>query len=326
MRIIYNDRLDPFFNLASEEYFLENGTADLFMVWRNGKSVIIGKNQNAYGEINLDFCEKNNIKTVRRLTGGGAVFHDPGNVNFTFITDAGEEEGIDFFPFIQRVTAALSEFGIEARANGRNDIEADGFKISGNAQCVYNCKDGRKRLLHHGTLLFSADMAALSGALNPKTEKLESKGIKSVPGRGANISKIEGYRGPDSAEEFARALCEICAEGDVTLISHEEEAAIAAISESKYSTWEWNFGESPRFSDSVSRRFPFGSVEIAYTAKKGQIEEIRITGDFFAEGDIEEIEKRLTGASLEKEKLLSALADINKYIHGASPEDIANMF
>ncbi|MBR6676971.1 MAG: lipoate--protein ligase [Clostridia bacterium] len=326
MRVIYNDGLDPFFNLAAEEYLLENGATDYFMVWRNAKSVIIGKNQNAYGEINAEFCEKNGISIVRRLTGGGAVFHDPGNVNFTFITDAEEGESINFYPFMEKITAALSEFGIEARANGRNDIEADGFKISGNAQCVYNCRDGRKRLLHHGTLLFSADMASLAGALNPKKEKLESKGIKSVRSRVANISKMEGYRGPDSAEEFACALVEKCAEGAVTRITPEEAAAIGDMAERKYSAWEWNFGESPRFSDSAVARFPFGTVEITYTARKGIIEEIKIQGDFFATGDIFLLERGLAGTSLEKKELLSAFSDVNKYIHGASAEDIANMF
>ncbi len=326
MRIIYNDKLDPRFNLASEEYLLEESETDVFMVWRNEKSVIIGKNQNAYGEINVEFCEKNGIKTVRRLTGGGAVFHDPGNVNFTFITDAEEGEEIDFYPFISRVANALSDFGIRARANGRNDIEAEGFKISGNAQCVYNCKNGRRKLLHHGTLLFSADMATMAGALRPKSEKLESKGIKSVRSRVTNIKDIEGYCGPDDPLEFALALCEKCAEGKAVSLTGTEIAAIEEISERKYSRWEWNFGESPKFSDITSKRFPFGSIEISYTAKKGIIEEAKIQGDFFAEGDIEELERQLSGCSLERGRLLEAFSKVHKYIHGAVAEDMANMF
>ncbi len=326
MRVILNTCLDPYFNLASEEHLLENSEGDIFMVWRNGKSVIIGKNQNAYGEINVDFCKNNDIKTVRRLTGGGAVFHDPGNVNFTFITAAEEGEEIDFYPFTSRVTKALSDFGIDARPNGRNDIEADGFKISGNAQCVYNCKNGKRKLLHHGTLLFSADMVAMAGALKPKSEKLESKGIKSVRSRVANIKDMEGYCGPDSPLDFALALCEKCAKGSVTAFSDAEIASIKEISERKYSRWEWNFGESPKFSNTVSKRFPFGSVEISYTAEKGIIEEAKIQGDFFAEGDIEELEKSLVGVFLEKEKLMEAFFDVHKYIHGAVAEDMANMF
>lgn len=326
MRIIYNDCLDPYFNLSSEEFLLETCEGEVFMVWRNEKSVIIGKNQNAYGEINIDFCEKNGIKAARRLTGGGAVFHDPGNVNFTFITDADDGKEIDFYPFISRITEALSGFGIEALANGRNDIEAGGAKISGNAQCVYNCENGKKRLLHHGTLLFSADMATMEGALKPKSEKLESKGIKSVRSRVTNIKDIEGYAGPESPVDFALELCKKCAEGIVDYFSDGEKAAIDGISERKYSTWKWNFGESPKFSNSVTKRFPFGTVEISFTVKKGIIEELKIEGDFFAEGDIAELEKSLIGVSLEKERLMKAFEGVNKYIHGASCEDMANMF
>lgn len=325
MRIIYNSCLEPYFNLASEEYLLEVGEGDIFMVWRNEKSVIIGKNQNAFGEINIDFCEKNGIKTVRRLTGGGAVFHDPGNINFSFVTDAGEG-GINFLPYVERICEALSHFGIKASPNGRNDIEAEGFKISGNAQCVHNCKDGRKRLLHHGTLLFSADMTALSGALLPHREKMESKGIKSVRSRVANVKDMEGYRGPDSPLDFARDLCRLCGEGDMTDFSPREKSDIEELAKGKYSKWEWNFGESPRFSTVKKARFPYGSVEIAYTAKKGIIEKIKITGDFFAAGDVGKLEEKLRGASVEREKLEGVLSDIGAYIHGSSPEEIAKLF
>lgn len=326
MRVIYNGCTDPFFNLAAEEILLAEGQGDIFMIWRNEKSVIVGKNQNTYGEIDRDFCETNGIKAVRRLTGGGAVFHDLGNVNFSFFTDCDADSEMDFLPYISEVTKALSAFGIDAYKNGRNDIEADGYKISGNAQCRYNCKDGRVRLLHHGTLLFSADMSTLSGALRPKAEKMESKGIKSVRARVKNIKDMEGYCGPADAESFAEAICSIMANGEAGTLTDRECALIKELSENKYSRWEWNYGESPRFSDTVSRRFPFGSVEISYTAKKGIIEEIRIQGDFFAEGDIEELETGLVGTTLEKEDLEKAFDSVHKYIHGASCEDITNMF
>lgn len=324
MRIIFNENLDPYFNLASEEFLLECGSGDAFVIWRNDKSVIIGKNQNAYGEIDGDFCEKNGVRVVRRLTGGGAVFHDPGNINFSFVTDA-KEEGINFLPYIERICKALSEFGINAAPNGRNDIEAGGAKISGNAQCVYNCTDGRKRLLHHGTLLFSADMSSLVGALRVRADKMESKGIKSVRSRVANIKDIEGYCGPDSAEELARALCSLCAEGDITDFSTIEKEKIEELAEKKYSRWEWNFGESPRFSDERRGRFPFGSVEIAFSAKKGIIEKIKISGDFFARADVSELEEKLVGVTLEEGALRAALWDAGKYIHGASGEEIAEL-
>lgn len=325
MRVIYNDNTNPYFNLACEEVLLEEGKGDIFMIWRNEKSVIVGKNQNTYGETDEDFCDKNDVKTVRRLTGGGAVFHDLGNVNFSFFCDCDKDREIDFLPYVGEVARALSSFGIDARPNGRNDIEAEGFKISGNAQCRYNCKDGRVRLLHHGTLLFSADMESLSGALRVRADKMESKGIKSVRSRVKNIVDLDGYEGPRDAEAFAKELCKKIAGEDAGALSERETALAKELCEKKYSTWEWNYGESPKFSNTVNRRFPFGSVEISYTAKKGIIEEIKISGDFFSVGDIEKLEKKLVGVSLEREALVYVLCDAQKYIHGAAGEEIAEM-
>ncbi len=293
------------------------------MLWRNEKSVIIGKNQNAYSEVNLDFCEKNDISVVRRLTGGGAVFHDPGNVNFTFISDFPEGGEIDFSPFLEKITKALSRFNIDAYANGRNDIEVSGSKISGNAQCRYDCADGRVRLLHHGTLLFSADMAGLSGALNVRAEKMESKGIKSVRARVCNIRDIEGYSGPDNALDFASELSRLIGGGVGGELSDEEKAGIWELSQRKYSSWDWNIGKSPRFSTVKSKRFPFGTVEISYTAKNARIEEIAVTGDFFALGDIGELEKKLRGAPLERRTLEKCFAEAKCVISGSLPAALA---
>ncbi|MBQ8914784.1 MAG: lipoate--protein ligase [Clostridia bacterium] len=325
MRVIYNQCLDPYFNLASEEFLLERCEGDIFMIWRNEKSVIIGKNQNAYAEVDRAFCKERGVKVVRRLTGGGAVFHDEGNVNFSFVTDA-VGEGIDFYPFTSNVCSALSSFGIKALANGRNDIEVAGVKVSGNAQCVHNCKDKRRRLLHHGTLLFSADLSDLSGALRPRADKMESKGIKSVRSRVGNIRDMEGYVGPGCAEGFARALCRLMggdASGD---FSEAEKAEIRALSEKKYSTWQWSFGEGPRFSDTVNGRFPYGGVEISFSARHGAIEEIKISGDFFALRDMGELEERLVGVTLEPTVLAAAFSDVCEYIHGARAADICGLF
>ena len=326
MLIIYNDNLDPHFNLASEQFFLE-GFGDVFMIWRNGRSVIIGKNQNAYGEVNVPFTEEHFIPVVRRLTGGGAVFHDAGNINYTFITDA-NGNGIDFARFTAPICDALAEFGVDASLSGRNDLTTGGFKISGNAQCVYDTNDGRKRLLHHGTLLFSADISEMAASLRPSEEKLSSKGIKSVPSRVMNISALENYRGPKDAEEFALLLvkyAEIRFGTKSRELTDGEISEISAISDEKYSRWEWNFGKSPEYAKKASRRFSYGTVEISLSAEHGKIRDIFIGGDFFGTEDVSELCEKLCGTQLLKDELLLGLCDIGIYIKGATPDEITDL-
>ena len=326
MKIISDSSLCPYFNLAAEQFFLD-GTDDVFMIWRNERSVIIGKNQNAFAQVNLDFIEKHGIKVVRRLTGGGAVFHDKGNINYTFITDS-EGEGIDFSRFTEPVCDALKNFGVDARLNGRNDLTAEDCKISGNAQCVYCTKDGRKRLLHHGTLLFSADISDMAGALKVSEDKLRSKGIKSVPSRVKNICNIEGYTGPTSPESFAAALLSYGEKrflAQARELTEEEKQKIQALSDEKYSKWDWNFGASPEYSHSVSKRFPYGTVSVSLNVKHGIINDFCIEGDFFGVRDVSSLSERLCGKRLVGEDILPELKDVAEYISGAAPEDIAEL-
>jgi len=186
MMLIINDlRTDPYFNLAAEEYALKNFKADCFMLWRNEPSIIVGKHQNTLAEINLDYVKKRNIKVGRRLSGGGAVFHDLGNLNFTFIsTGAQENRLVDFRRFTMPILEVLQNLGIEAVFEGRNDLTIHGRKFSGNAEHVW-----KNRILHHGTLLFSSVLTDLSEALKVDPLKFRDKAVKSIRSRVTNISK-----------------------------------------------------------------------------------------------------------------------------------------
>ena len=293
MKIILSPFTDPHLNLALEEYILNDYTqGDVAMLWRNERSVIIGKNQNAYAEIDVDFTEKNGIDVVRRITGGGAVFHDLGNVNFTFISDYKEGDFGSYKAFAKPVCDYLKTLGLSAEVSGRNDIEANGYKISGNAQTVV-----KNRILQHGTLLYSADLESLSGALKPKKQKLLGKGISSVRSRVENIKNLANSS--LSSEEFLKELYEFFlslpnAEGK-ELDKKDIEGAKVLCSE-KYEKFEWNFGFSPEFSLQKEKKFGSGNVEVYLQIKDGVISKIKIFGDFFGILPVCELENALVGA------------------------------
>lgn len=320
--IIYRTKsTDPYFNLAREQYVLDGEQSEIFMLWRNEESVIIGKNQNAYSELNLPFIEQNKIKVVRRLTGGGAVFHDSGNVNFTFVLPADGRKTIDFNLFTRPVIDFLRAHGADAQMSGRNDILIGDKKVSGNAQCVYNGKT-----MHHGTLLYSADLDSLSQALIVDAEKIESKGIKSVRSRVGNIADF--IDSSWSVTEFMSSLEDYIASiygAEIRNFSDRENAGIHALSDSKYSTWDWNFGESNSFGACRSARFSYGRVEVNVQTKGGRIEKIKFSGDFFSAGDIGELEASLIGARLDPQELRERLKDVDRYISGARADDIVSL-
>lgn len=327
MQIIYNNNTDPYFNLAAEEYLMDHTGGDVFMLWRNDRSVIIGKNQNAWAEVNVPFTEEHGIKVVRRLTGGGAVFHDLGNVNFTFITDA-DSDGIDFSRFAAPVIGYLAKLGVTAELGGRNDILADGRKISGNAQCVRTRPDGAKRLMHHGTLLYSADISDMSGALNVNREKLVTKGIASVKSRVANIRDLSPFLADVEADGFLEALISF-AEGEYSVqsrsLTDDEHAQIAALATDKYGTWEWNFGASPAFTDERTARYPFGTLTVMFNAEKGTFSDFALYGDFFGTADVSELSAALRGCRIEKGEVrerLRSVKSIGSYIDRCTADDL----
>lgn len=331
MRVIIHDYTDPYFNMAAEEYLLENETQDVFMLWRNDNAVVIGKNQNAWAEVNVPFTEEQGITVVRRLSGGGAVFHDLGNVNFTYITAHDPTRGIDFRPFLEPILRALASLGVEAEADGRNDVVVSGAKISGNAQCVHRMPGGGERLLHHGTMLFSSDLSRLTSALKVSPEKIRAKGVASVRQRVTNLTDVPGFPEDMTVEAFMNYLARaaVSEEAELIPLTEEETAGIRALRDKKYAAWEWNFGASLRHETEKTCRFPFGTLHASYTAKGGEIESLRLFGDYFGQRPVSELEKALIGSPLRADALTAALATlpapVEEYVHGASAEDISRL-
>ena len=318
MLLIYNENTNPYFNLAMEEYFLKNTHKDLFILWRNKPSIIIGKNQNTLSEINLDYVKSHSIPVVRRQSGGGAVFHDLGNINFTFIS-CNNNSFSDFRKFTQPIIDLLKTLGLNAEFSGRNDLLIDGKKFSGNAQ--YNYKD---KVMHHGTLLFSSQITDLSNALKVKSIKFEGKGIKSVKSRVTNIS--EHLDNNMDILEFKNILMnyisDISLENNFYTINKKDKEEIEKLVENKYSTWEWNYGNSPKYSLLNELKYPGGNIEFNLEVEKGIITKIKFFGDFFGKNDISTLEILICGTKHEENSLREVLSHINidDYLLGADIE------
>ncbi|MFZ5354418.1 MAG: lipoate--protein ligase [Bacillota bacterium] len=321
MLYIRNDSTSPYFNHAVEEYFIKNTDEECFILWRNIPCILIGKNQNAMSEINIEYVKENNIPIVRRLSGGGAVFNDLGNINFTFITNKDSNDSIDFKKFAQPIINALVDLNVKAEFSGRNDITIDGKKFSGNAQYSY-----KNRVLHHGTLLFSGNLTDLSAALKTKPLKFEDKSVKSVASRVTNISAHLDK--PMDVLEFREFLKNHVMKANqikaVHELSEQELAEINKIAKERFESWEWNFGSSPKYSYTNEKRFAGGTVEFNMEVERGIIEEIRIYGDFFGEKDVKELEAALKGVRHTEEDIRKALSsyEIGKYLANITIDDI----
>lgn len=323
MLCIYNPSTDPYFNLAAEEYFIDSCKEDVFMLWRNEPAIIVGKFQNSLAEINLDYVQEKNIKVVRRQTGGGAVFHDLGNLNFTFIeTDSNG----NFQTFTEPILKVLNQLGVDARFEGRNDLTINGMKFSGNAQCVHH-----NRTLHHGTLLFAAEMTDLSQALKVNPLKFQDKAVKSVRKRVTNISEHLADKS-FTVMDLKNAIMQYVKSSNPDAVSYEltdnDKSSIQRLVDEKYSTWEWNFGSSPRYTFQKAIKTKGGMIELYLLLDKGCIQDIKIYGDFFALKDIRELEQRLKGVQHNKEQLAAVIAEVglSDYIRQVEGEEFLQLF
>ncbi len=312
-----HDNHDPYFNLASEEYLLKQKGGNYFYLWINAPAVIVGINQNALEEVNLDYTEKNGIKVVRRLTGGGAVYHDFGNLCYTVISPESSAEN-SFIEFLTPIVEYLKTLGLNAEFSGRNDLLIDGKKISGSAKTSFNGKS-----LHHGTILFDTDTSVLSLALKPNKLKIESKGIKSVRSRVANVSEYLNEK--ISLEEFKLGLSNfLLTKSEKYEWTDEDLKAIDKLVKEKYSTYEWNIARSPKGNYSFEDKFEFGIIKFTFDVKGGVMDNVAITGDFFSLKDINLLANKLNGVKFERKQVESVLSEIKDYILNADATEIVD--
>lgn len=326
MLCIIRHETDPYFNIAAEEYVLKNFKQDCFMLWRNEPCIIVGKHQNTLAEINLDYVKEKNIKVVRRLSGGGAVFHDLGNLNFTFVANTipGKDK-VDFHRFTLPILEVLRKLDINAEFSGRNDLVIDGLKFSGNAEHVY-----RDRILHHGTLLFSAEMTDLTNALNVDPSKFTDKAVKSVRSRVTNIS--EHLNQQLTVLEFRdlimKHIIAMSPDSRIYSFSSKDIDAISRLSAEKYNTNEWNYGLSSDYTFKKKIKTTGGQIEVALVVENNIIKQARFFGDYFHVYDPSDIEKALIGSQHNETTIRTCFENfpIKEYFINVTEEELISVF
>lgn len=317
---------DPSVNLALEEYALRNfpTNEDYLLFYINEPSIIIGRYQCTLEEINQAYTEEKNIHIVRRISGGGAVYHDFGNLNFSFMKDYEINDLNNFKKFTAPIIDVLQKLGVAAEMKGRNDVVVGEKKISGNAQFSTG-----KRMFSHGTLLFDSDLSEVSRALQVKMSKIESKGHKSVRARVANISEFMPEK--ITIVQFRQAILEGLyanrKDFETLHLTPEQWKAVYKLREEKYANWDWNFGKSPAFNIHRTRRFSVGEIDIRLMVKKGRIENVKIYGDFFGKEPVEKIEGLLKGKKYDLDEIERAIEkiEIREYFGDLSKDEFTNL-
>lgn len=324
MRVMVNTSCDPAFNVALDSWLVRHAAPgeEWVMLWRNRPAVILGRFQNTFEEVDLEYAARQGIAVVRRMSGGGAVYQDLGNLNFSFVADTGRHAFNDYQAFTRPVIDTLADFGVAAQLTGRNDLTIDGAKFSGNAQF----RTGT-HILHHGTVLFDTDLDVVSRVLTVAPDKIVSKGIKSVRSR---VTNIRPHLPPavtfDQFQE--RLLAHIGRHNGGLLDEHpltsEETAAVEREVQARFGQWEWNYGASPAFQYVNRERFPAGSLEVRLEAAQGRITAVKIFGDFLGDRSIAPLEERLAGAPFDPAHLAKRLAgfDVPGFLGGITRDQL----
>jgi len=323
VKLIVNRNTDPAYNLAFEEYFLTEMQGEFVLLWQNRPTVVVGCNQNVYKEINFTALEQRDISLVRRQTGGGAVYHDLGNVNFSFITPYHDGDLSDMKKFCEPVVGYLATLGVKAEVGGRNDILVDGMKFSGNAQAVR-----KNRILHHGTLLFDTDLSVLSNVLSPDPKKFTGKGIDSVRSRVTNLRPL--LKTDMTTDQFFEGLSSFFIQSgcETGVLGKSAPGYISALRREKYSARLWTYGENPAYKFFNEGRFSCGEVTVGFDCDDGRISSLKIGGDFLLKCPTSELCTAINGTLHERKALLERISALrlDDYITGITPEELCSLF
>ncbi|MFA8433887.1 MAG: lipoate--protein ligase [Marinifilaceae bacterium] len=313
---------DTSYNIAMEEYFLKNFDDDFFLLYQNEPSIVVGKHQNTLAEINLTEVKNQRVKVVRRLSGGGTVFHDMGNLNYCFILKGNKGELVNFRKHTQPILEVLNQLGVKAKFEGRNDLTIDGKKFSGNACHVY-----KNKVMQHGTMLFSSDLNRLNKLLKVNPLKFKDKAIRSIRSRVTNI--CEHLSVPvelkQLAEQILNHILTTTTNSKLYHLSPEDQINIQKLVESKYDTWEWNFGYSPKYNFEKLIQTPAGKIlEVQLWVEKGIIQKMELLGNCILPEKIEEFKNQFENTPHDLQKIEERIASINlkEYFNDISPDQL----